>query len=82
MSFGLGVLRLSPREFWAMTPRELDAAIRGLLGPPAASPTPSRAGLDQLMQRFPDARLSAGSTSTSDITTHSGVIPGFSPGTH
>ncbi len=56
MSLGLGVLRLSPTQFWAMTPRELDAAIRGLMGPPAAALTPSRSGLDQLMQRFPDAR--------------------------
>jgi uncharacterized phage protein (TIGR02216 family) len=54
MSLGLGVLRLSPAQFWAMTPRELDAAIRGMMGPPAASLTPSRSGLDRLMQRFPD----------------------------
>ena len=58
MSLGLGVLRLSPSQFWAMTPRELDAAIRGMMGPPATSLTPSRAGLDQLMQRFPDSHSS------------------------
>jgi uncharacterized phage protein (TIGR02216 family) len=46
------VLRLSPRDFWAMTPRELAAAVRGL-APPAPSP-PSRAALADLMARYPD----------------------------
>ena len=31
MAAGLGTLRLPPRDFWAMTPRELDAALRGAL---------------------------------------------------
>ena len=38
MAAGLGLLRLAPPVFWSMTPRELDAALRGLLGasmPPA-----------------------------------------------
>jgi uncharacterized phage protein (TIGR02216 family) len=29
---GLGVLGLAPDVFWAMTPREFDAALRGRLG--------------------------------------------------
>lgn len=52
MAVGLGVLRLAPREFWAMTPRELAAAIDGLCGR-AGGPMP-RDALDALMRRFPD----------------------------
>ena len=55
MAFGLGVLRLPPAHFWAMTPRELDAAMRGRLGPPAGARTPTRSALDTLMQLYPDA---------------------------
>lgn len=45
IGFGLGVLRLSPRDFWAMTPREFALAIEA-----------ARSGaLDDLMTRFPDA---------------------------
>jgi uncharacterized phage protein (TIGR02216 family) len=29
MAAGLGILRLAPRIFWEMTPRELDAALKG-----------------------------------------------------
>ncbi len=29
MAFGFGRLRLSSRDFWAMTPRELAAAVEG-----------------------------------------------------
>ena len=53
MAFGLGVLRLAPPQFWAMTPRELDAALRGLFGPPARALTPTRTVLDTLMQAYP-----------------------------
>lgn len=56
MAFGLGVLRLAPPQFWAMTPRELDAALRGLFGPPARARTPTRTVLDTLMQAYPDGR--------------------------
>lgn len=53
MAVGLGVLRLAPRDFWAMTPREFASAIEGLTG--GASPQPMKAsGLRQLMQLFPD----------------------------
>jgi uncharacterized phage protein (TIGR02216 family) len=54
MGVGIGVLGLSPDAFWAMTLKELAAAIRGRHGP---GPTPplSRPDLDALMRRFPDA---------------------------
>ena len=52
MAAGLGVLRLRPRDFWAMTPREFAAAIEGL-GGGAAAPL-GRGELDALMQLFPD----------------------------
>ncbi len=52
MAVGFGRLRLAPRDFWAMTPRELTAAIEGLTG---RLTTPlDRAALDGLMQRYPD----------------------------
>ncbi|WP_342027481.1 phage tail assembly chaperone [Methyloceanibacter methanicus] len=43
MEAGLGALRLSPCDFWAMTPRELDAALKGAFGPRARYPSPCRA---------------------------------------
>lgn len=54
MEAGLGLLRLSPRHFWAMTPRELAAALDGTLGRSRAVPPPSRRELLELMHRFPD----------------------------
>ena len=56
MRFGLGVLRLSPRAFWNATPREIHAAAEGFYG--RAKSAPSRNELDELMRRFPDARMS------------------------
>ncbi len=53
MGVGLGVLALAPATFWAMTPRELDAAVRGRFGPVAQAPL-SRADLAAMMGRFPD----------------------------
>jgi uncharacterized phage protein (TIGR02216 family) len=52
MAAGFGLLRLSPRDFWAMTPREFAAAIApyGV----AANTVPNRAELAALMARFPD----------------------------
>jgi len=38
MTFGLGVLRLSPRDFWSMTPRELFLAAAGVYGRPQEAP--------------------------------------------
>lgn len=48
MRLGMGVLRLSPRDFWAATPREIAAAF-----------APKRSGFRRddlltLMQQFPD----------------------------
>lgn len=51
MGFGFGVLRLSPDEFWRMTPRELAAAIEAATG--ARKPL-DRAGLSELIKRYPD----------------------------
>lgn len=54
MAVGFGRLRLDSAAFWAMTPRELAAAIEGLTGIRAAPP--DRAMLDALMRRFPDGK--------------------------
>jgi uncharacterized phage protein (TIGR02216 family) len=52
MAFGFGRLRLAPRDFWAMTPRELAAAVEGVVG---SLPAPlDRTVLDALMARYPD----------------------------
>jgi len=52
MRFGFGVLRLSSRDFWCLTPRELAAAmprhITPLTGPP------ERHVFEALMTAFPD----------------------------
>ncbi len=53
MAAGFGLLGLTPAAFWAMTPRELSAALRGRLGPSTASP-PSRGDIAAMMRRFPD----------------------------
>lgn len=52
MAFGFGRLRLPSRDFWALTPHELAAAIIALAGPVRAPL--DRAGLHALMARFPD----------------------------
>lgn len=52
MAIGFGLLRLSSRDFWAMTPRELSAAIEGLTG---RRPAPmDRAAFEALAKRYPD----------------------------
>ena len=48
MHLGLGVLRLSPSEFWATTPREIAAAFGG------PTPQPLRNSFEDLMKRYPD----------------------------
>jgi uncharacterized phage protein (TIGR02216 family) len=55
MTAGLGTLRLAPRDFWAMTPRELDAALRGALGLVGITPVMTRSDLSMLMAAFPDS---------------------------
>jgi uncharacterized phage protein (TIGR02216 family) len=54
MAAGLGLLRLRPADFWSMTPRELDAALRGIIGPTLTREPLSRSTLAHLMQRYPD----------------------------
>ena len=48
MQLGLGVLRLSPAEFWRATPREIAAAV------PAPEAGLTRLRFDQLVNEFPD----------------------------
>lgn len=54
MAIGLGGLGLSPLVFWALTPRELDAALRGRFGAHGGAADFTRHDLSQLMQKFPD----------------------------
>ncbi len=51
IGFGLGVLRLSPDQFWRMTPRELAYAIEAVTGRSAPL---DRERLTQLMKSYPD----------------------------
>lgn len=51
IGFGLGVLRLAPKDFWAMTPRELACAIEAVTGRRAPL---DRDGFADLMKRYPD----------------------------
>ena len=51
MAFAFGILKLTPDIFWAMTPREFDAAAAPYL--PSNSST-KRGTLTALMQAFPD----------------------------
>lgn len=56
MVAGLGQLGLAPRDFWAMTPRELDAALRGHYRLGAITVPPSRGALETLLAAYPDER--------------------------
>lgn len=51
IGFGLGVLRLSPEQFWRMTPRELALAIEAVTGRGAPL---DRARFTELMKKHPD----------------------------
>ena len=51
MRLGFGVLKLSSKEFWGLTPRELAAAFGG-----ARTGAPGRDELGRMMERFPDGR--------------------------
>lgn len=53
IGFGLGVLKLSPEQFWRMTPRELAYAVDATAG--RAAPL-DRTALKQLMARYPDGQ--------------------------
>jgi uncharacterized phage protein (TIGR02216 family) len=52
LAFGFGVLRLSSRDLWAMTPRELNAAFEGVYGRRSAAPR--LADFAELMAAYPD----------------------------
>lgn len=52
MGVGLGLLRLSPKDFWAMTPREFASACG--LGVSGGSAAPGRDVLARLMAEYPD----------------------------
>jgi len=54
MGFGLGAMRLSPRAFWSMTPRELTAAARAMAGTAATPPPMDPQALNDLRVRYPD----------------------------
>ncbi|WP_340109109.1 phage tail assembly chaperone [Pikeienuella sp. HZG-20] len=56
MRFGLGALGLGPREFWAMTPREFDAAVKGRMGVFEDASPLDRSAFAELSSRFPDRR--------------------------
>lgn len=58
MAIGLGLLRIEPRAFWAMTLQELQAALRSIGGGYSTATPPSRGVVQSLMQRFPDEELS------------------------
>ena len=53
MRFGFGVLRLPPRHFWGLTPRELAAAFEAVSGR-ARGAAPDRSALAALIERYPD----------------------------
>ncbi|MEO0820013.1 MAG: rcc01693 family protein [Pseudomonadota bacterium] len=54
MRLGLGVLRLAPEVFWAMTPVEFERALEGAGLRLVKGAAPDRAALGVLMARFPD----------------------------
>ncbi len=55
MAAAFGLLRLSPKTFWSMTPRELERAMSVLRSSDAGG-APGRSELAALMQTFPDQR--------------------------
>jgi uncharacterized phage protein (TIGR02216 family) len=55
MAIGLGVLGLTPLVFWAMTPKELNAALSGKFGTGANLQALTRGDLTDLMRQFPDS---------------------------
>ena len=53
MAAAFGLLRLSPKEFWSMTPREMERAMSVLPG--ARGSVPGRGELAEMMRKFPDS---------------------------
>jgi uncharacterized phage protein (TIGR02216 family) len=56
MAFGFGRLGLSSPEFWALTPRELAAALEGATGAGAGVAPLERRTFEDLMNRYPDGQ--------------------------
>jgi uncharacterized phage protein (TIGR02216 family) len=54
MRLGFGVMHLSSKEFWGLTPRELSAAFEAMAGPRQSAP--DRQGLVRMMEKYPDGR--------------------------
>lgn len=52
MATAFGLLRLSPKDFWSMTPREMERAMSALGGDRRLAP--ARSDLADLIKRFPD----------------------------
>lgn len=59
MRFGLGALGLAPQNFWDMTPREFDAAVKGRMGEFTGAMKMKRGDFADLAARFPDGAPSA-----------------------
>ncbi len=57
METGLGVLGLAPAVFWSLTPRELQAILRGKFGVSSEGAAPTRVQLDALMRQYPDSEI-------------------------
>lgn len=54
MAFGLGILRLAPRDFWSLSLPELNAAVAGASGIAWTGEPITKSDLGALMDRFPD----------------------------
>lgn len=52
MAAAFGLLRLSPGDFWSMTPREMERAMSVLGG--GRTGAPGRRELAEMMRRYPD----------------------------
>jgi uncharacterized phage protein (TIGR02216 family) len=52
MAAAFGLLRLSPKDFWSLTPREMERAMSVLVGDWRLAP--ARTDLAELMKQFPD----------------------------
>lgn len=54
MAIGLGLIGLAPAVFWALSPREFDAILRGRFGETHHLQPPAKSDLIGLMRQFPD----------------------------
>lgn len=83
MRLGLGVLRLPPEAFWAMTPGEFRRALEGAGIVPIGGGARSmdRGRLAELMTAFPDEGVRASTHPTGGGAGH-GAIGGVRASTH